>query len=88
MLLNELYGDELQEGPVWDKVKRTAAAGAVATGLGYAALTGQGADKAEQPPQQATQQSVNVADKADKIGKHKIAHASHKRHFAFFTGHA
>jgi len=67
MLLNELYGDELQEGPVWDKVKRTAAAGAVATGLGYAALTGQGADKAEQPPQQATQQSVNVADKADKI---------------------
>ena len=59
--------EELEEGPVWDKVKRTAAAGAVATGLGYAALTGTGADKAEQPPQQSTQPAVNVADKADKI---------------------
>lgn len=31
----------IEEGPIWDKIKNTAAAGAVAGGLGYAALSGQ-----------------------------------------------
>ena len=49
MLLSELFEDDLQEGPIWDKVKRTAAAGAVAGAAGYGALTGQFTDKAKEP---------------------------------------
>lgn len=39
----------LVEGPIWDKVKKTAAAGAVAGAAGYGALTGQFTDKAKEP---------------------------------------
>lgn len=39
----------LSEGPIWDKVKKTAAAGAVAGAAGYGALTGQFGDKAKEP---------------------------------------
>lgn len=39
----------LDEGPIWDKVKKTAAAGAVAGAAGYGALTGQFGDKAKEP---------------------------------------
>ncbi|MEN6384998.1 MAG: glycoside hydrolase family 19 protein, partial [Phycisphaerales bacterium] len=41
--------EKLNEGPIWDKVKKTAAAGAVAGAAGYGALTGQFADKAKDP---------------------------------------
>lgn len=64
--------EELEEGPVWDKVKRTAAAGAVATGLGYAALTGQGADKASEPkaePAVATSQQATKAPEPAKAAE-------------------
>jgi predicted chitinase len=40
---------QLSEGPIWDKVKKTAAAGAVAGAAGYGALTGQFGDKAKEP---------------------------------------
>ena len=58
----------LEEGPVWDRVKRTAAAGAVATGLGYAALTGQGAEKAPEPTKEpiVTTQQVTKAPEPSK----------------------
>ena len=66
MLLNELIDQgPLNEGPVWDKVKRTAAAGAVATGLGYAALTGQTADKpvpTAEPTAATTQQTTKAPE--------------------------
>jgi len=39
----------VNEGPIWDKVKKTAAAGAVAGAAGYGALTGQFTDKAKEP---------------------------------------
>lgn len=39
----------ISEGPVWDKIKKTAAAGAVAGAAGYGALTGQFTDKAKEP---------------------------------------
>lgn len=39
----------ISEGPIWDKVKKTAAAGAVAGAAGYGALTGQFTDKAKEP---------------------------------------
>lgn len=39
----------LNEGPIWDKVKKTAAASAVAGAAGYGALTGQFTDKAKEP---------------------------------------
>jgi len=41
--------ETLDEGPIWDKVKKTAAAGAVAGAAGYGALTGQFTDKAKEP---------------------------------------
>ncbi len=41
--------ETLDEGPIWDKVKKTAAAGAVAGAAGYGALTGQFGDKAKEP---------------------------------------
>ena len=66
MLLNELIDQgPLNEGPVWDKVKRTAAAGAVATGLGYAALTGQPQEKpapASEPSVATTQQATKAPE--------------------------
>jgi len=59
---------EISEGPVWDKVKRTAAAGAIATGLGYAALTGQGVDKTasvNEPSTKTQTAKINEPTKAE-----------------------
>jgi predicted chitinase len=50
----------LEEGPVWDRVKRTAATGAVATGLGYAALTGP-TDQPQPIPEPAASTTQQVA---------------------------
>lgn len=42
--------DKVDEGPIWDKVKNTAAAGAMAGALGYGALTGQLRDAPREIP--------------------------------------
>lgn len=64
-LVENLQGNStelLQEGPVWDKIKSTAAAGAVAGGIGYAALTGH---PATQPPPSYDQDQISQIIQAD-----------------------
>ena len=65
MLLNELYDEELVEGPLADRLKRLAAAGAVAGGLGFGGYSALNAPKSPEAPTtvaqtQQTQQSDTV----------------------------
>lgn len=46
---NKKFDEELSEGPVWDKIKKTAATGAIAGALGYGAM--HNAMKPDTPPQ-------------------------------------
>jgi predicted chitinase len=47
-IMNQDFGDELlSEGPVWDKIKKTAAAAGLAGAVGYGALSGQFTGKDE-----------------------------------------
>jgi putative chitinase len=48
--LSKYKGEVIDEGPIWDKVKNTAAAGAMAGALGYGALTGQLRDAPREVP--------------------------------------
>lgn len=48
----------LTEGPIWNKIKGAATAGAVAGTIGYAALSGQAAKSPEMEPPKATIQQV------------------------------
>ena len=50
MLLNELYDEDLVEGPLADRLKRLAAAGAVAGGLGFGGYSALNAPKSPQVP--------------------------------------
>lgn len=50
MLLSELYDEELVEGPMTDRLKRLAAAGAVAGGLGFGGYSALNAPKSPEAP--------------------------------------
>jgi Bax protein len=65
MLLNELYDEELVEGPITDRLKRLAAAGAVAGSLGFGGYSAINAPKSPEAPvavaqKQQTQQTDTV----------------------------
>jgi uncharacterized FlgJ-related protein len=62
MLLSELYDEELIEGPVWNRIKNTAAAGAVAAGIGAGGIGM--LSKAPQAPIAQPQQSVSAVQRA------------------------
>ena len=66
MLLNELYDEDLVEGPITDRLKRLAAAGAVAGGLGFGGYSALNAPKSPEAPTtvaQTQQQSQSDAVK-------------------------
>ena len=72
MLLNELYDEELVEGPITDRLKRLAAAGAVAGGLGFGGYSAINAPKSpEAPVAVAQKQQTQQTDIAKQIEPQK-----------------
>lgn len=64
--------DKLNEGPIWDKVKKTAAAGAVAGAAGYGALTGQfSKDEPARAPLEITIPGGDVEQQKPAVKKEK-----------------
>lgn len=64
--------DKLDEGPIWDKVKKTAAAGAIAGAAGYGALTGQFAkDEPARAPTEITIPGGDLEQQKPAVKKEK-----------------
>jgi uncharacterized FlgJ-related protein len=75
MRLNELYDEDLVEGPITDRLKRLAAAGTVAGGLGFGGYSAINAPKSPEAPvtvaqtQQDAQTDTKKEKKPEKIEK-------------------
>jgi uncharacterized FlgJ-related protein len=75
MLLNELYDEQIVEGPITDRLKRLAAAGAVAGGLGLGGYTALNAPKSPEAPvtvaqtQQQAQSDIQKQTEPQKADK-------------------
>jgi predicted chitinase len=65
---------KLDEGPVWDKVKKTAAAGAVAGAVGYGALSGQAPvkDAPARAPLEITIPGGDIEQPASSVKQDKV----------------
>jgi predicted chitinase len=62
----------IEEGPIWDKVKKTAAAGAIAGAAGYGALTGQFAkDEPARAPTEITIPGGDLEQQKPAVKKEK-----------------
>jgi len=64
MLLSELYDDQLQEGPMWDKIRKYGTGAAVGAGLAGAATMGLG-NKTADAPQAPTSAPVAITQPAE-----------------------
>lgn len=73
MLLSELYDEDLVEGPITDRLKRLAAAGAVAGGLGLGAYSASNVPKTPQVPTTVAQtQQTQQSDIAKQVEPQKV----------------
>jgi putative chitinase len=64
MLLSELYDDQLQEGPMWDKIRKYGTGAAVGAGLAGAATMGLG-NKTADAPQAPTSAPAAITQPAE-----------------------
>jgi len=73
MLLSELYDEDLVEGPITDRLKRLAAAGVVAGGLGLGGYSALNAPKSPEAPTTVAQtQQTSQSDTQKKIEPQKV----------------
>lgn len=71
MLLNELYDEDIVEGPMWDKIRKYGAGAAVGAGLAGAATMGLGNKSADAPQAPvATPTAITQPADADSIPAH------------------